>query len=94
MTQTTGPGNYFRLKAIVIRKAIDDDIYKRASLLSRDSVHGPFDGTVRVDEENSSIVINGNPVKIIYASGPNEVNYADYDIKDPLVIDNTGHMER
>jgi glyceraldehyde 3-phosphate dehydrogenase len=90
MTQTTGPGNYFRLKGIVIRKAIDDDIYKRASLLSRDSVHGPFDGTVRVDEENSSIVINGNPVKIIYASGPNEVNYADYDIKDPLVIDNTG----
>ena len=90
MTQTTGPGNYFRLKAIVIRKVTDDDIYKRASLLSRDSVHGSFDGTVRVDEENSSIVINGNPVKIIYASGPNEVNYADYDIKDPLVIDNTG----
>ena len=90
MTQTTGPGNYFRLKGIVLRKAIDDDIYKRASLLSRDSVHGSFDGTVRVDEENSSIVINGNPVKIIYASGPNEVNYADYDIKDPLVIDNTG----
>ena len=90
MTQTTGPGNYFRLKGIVIRKAIDDDIYKRASLLSRDSVHGSFDGTVRVDEENSSIVINGNPVKIIYASGPNEVNYADHDIKDPLVIDNTG----
>ena len=59
MTQTTGPGNYFRLKAIVIRKAADDDIFKRASLLTRDSVHGPFDGTVRVDEENSTLVING-----------------------------------
>ena len=90
MIQKTGPGNYFRLRAIVIRKAGDDDIYKRASLLTRDSVHGPFDGTVRVDEEKSTLVINGNPVKIIYASSPAEVNYSDYDIKNPLVIDNTG----
>ena len=90
MTQTTGPGNYFRLKAIVIRKATDDDIFKRASLLTRDSVHGPFDGTVRVDEENSTLVINGNPVKIIYATNPDEVNYADYEIHNPIVIDNTG----
>jgi glyceraldehyde 3-phosphate dehydrogenase len=50
MIQNTGPGNYYRLRAIVIRKAGDDDIYKRASLLSRDSVHGSFYGTVRVDE--------------------------------------------
>ena len=90
MTQTTGPGNYFRLKAIVIRKAADDDIFKRASLLTRDSVHGPFDGTVRVDEENSTLVINGNPVKVIYATNPDEVNYADYEIHNPIVIDNTG----
>jgi glyceraldehyde 3-phosphate dehydrogenase len=90
MTQTTGPGNYFRLKAIVIRKAADDDIFKRASLLTRDSVHGAFDGTVRVDEENSTLVINGNPVKIIYASSPDEIKYKDFDIIDPIVIDNTG----
>jgi len=90
MIQNTGPGNYYRLRAIVIRKAGDDDIYKRASLLSRDSVHGPFDGTVRVDEEKSTLVINGNPVKVIYASSPAEVNYSDYNIESPLVIDNTG----
>ena len=90
MIQNTGPGNYYRLRAIVIRKAGDDDIYKRASLLSRDSVHGPFDGTVRVDEEKSTLVINGNPVKIIYTLSPEEVNYSDYDIENPLVIDNTG----
>ena len=90
MTQTTGPGKYFRLKGIVIRKASDDDIFKRASLLTKDSVHGPFDGTVRVDEENSALVINGNRVKIIYASSPENVNYNDYDINDPVVIDNTG----
>ena len=90
MTQTTGPGNYFKLRAIVIRKATDDDIFKRASLLTKDSVHGPFDGTVRVDEENSSLVINGNPVKVIYASGPDKVKYSDYGINNPVVIDNTG----
>ena len=90
MTQTTGPGNYFKLRAIVIRKATDDDIFKRASLLTKDSVHGPFDGTVRVDEENSNLVINGNPVKVIYASGPDKVKYGDYGINDPVVIDNTG----
>jgi glyceraldehyde 3-phosphate dehydrogenase len=90
MIQNTGPGNYYRLRAVVIRKAGDDDIYKRASLLSRDSVHGSFDGTVRVDEEKSTLVINGNPVKIIYAASPAEVNYSDYGIETPLVIDNTG----
>ncbi len=90
MTQTTGPGNYYRLKGIVIRKATDDDIFKRASLLTKDSVHGPFDGTVRVDEENSCLVVNGNPIKIIYASDPSEINYSDHNIDDPLVIDNTG----
>lgn len=90
MTQTTGPGNYFRIKAIVIRRASDDDIYKRASLLLRDSVHGAFDGTVRVDEENSSLVVNGNAIKVIYASSPEEVNYPDHNINDPIVIDNTG----
>ena len=90
MIQMTGPGNYFRLRAMVIRKASDDDIYKRASLLSRDSVHGSFDGTVRVDEANSELVINGNPVKVIYASSPSDVNYDDYGINNPIVIDNTG----
>ncbi len=90
MTQTTGPGNYFKLRAIVIRKATDDDIFKRASLLTKDSVHGPFDGTVRVDKENSCLVINGNPVKVIYASGPEKVTYADHGIHSPVVIDNTG----
>ena len=90
MTQTTGPGNYFLLKAIVIRKGSDDDIYKRASLLTRDSVHGPFDGTVRVDEKSSSLIINGNPVKVIYASGPESISYKDLGITNPIVIDNTG----
>ena len=42
LVETTGPGNYFRLRAVVVRKGGDDDLLKRASLLRRDSVHGKF----------------------------------------------------
>ena len=90
LVQTTGPGNYFRLKAVVVRKTGDNDLVKRASLLRRDSVHGRFDGTIRVDVENELLVVNGNPVKFIYASSPSDVKYEDFGIKSPIVIDNTG----
>ncbi|MDA9615000.1 glyceraldehyde-3-phosphate dehydrogenase [Pseudomonadota bacterium] len=90
LVQTTGPGNYFRLKAVVVRKGGENDLVKRASLLRRDSVHGRFIGTIRVDLENDLLVINGNPVKFIYASGPSEVNYEKLGIMKPIVIDNTG----
>ena len=90
LVENTGPGNYFRLKAVVVRKTNSDDLAKRASLLQRDSVHGKFSGTIRVDEESSSLVVNGNSVKFIYASGPNDFKYKDHGIKNPVVIDNTG----
>ena len=91
MAQITGPGNYYRLKGIVVRKGSDkNDILKRASLLRRDSVHGSFHGTIRVDNETNTLVINGNPVQIIYANNPDEFSYADYGIENPIVIDNTG----
>ena len=90
LAQTTGPGNYFRLKGVVVRKTGDNDLVKRASLLRRDSVHGRFEGTIRVDLENELLVINGNPVKFIYANSPKEVNYSKLGINAPIVIDNTG----
>ena len=90
LVQTTGPGNYFRLKAVVVRKGGENDLVKRASLLRRDSVHGRFIGTIRVDLDNDLLVVNGNPVKFIYASGPAEINYEKLGINKPIVIDNTG----
>ncbi len=90
LAQTTGPGNYFRLKGVVVRKTGDNDLIKRASLLRRDSVHGRFEGTIRVDLENELLVINGNPVKFIYSNSPKEINYSDLGINAPIVIDNTG----
>lgn len=90
LAQTTGPGNYFRLKGVVVRKTGDNDLVKRASLLRRDSVHGRFEGTIRVDLENELLVINGNPVKFIYSNSPKEVDYSELGINAPIVIDNTG----
>ena len=90
LAQTTGPGNYFRLKGVVVRKTGDNDLVKRASLLRRDSVHGRFEGTIRVDLENELLVINGNPVKFIYSNSPKEINYLELGIHAPIVIDNTG----
>ncbi len=91
LIEKTGGGENLRLKAIVVRQGgAKNDLVKRASLLRCDSVHGPFDGTIRVDEEASSFVANGNEIKVIYASKPEEVDYTKYGINDAIVIDNTG----
>ena len=63
LIQDSGGGDNLRLRAIVVRKAVDDDIIKRANLMRTDSVHGPFKGTIRVDEDSNTLVMNGNPVK-------------------------------
>ena len=87
----TDGGDSLRLRAVVVRNGkADDDLLKRASLLRRDSVHGTFQGTIRVDEERQSFVANGNEIKVIYADTPEEIDYTEYGIKNCIVVDNTG----
>ncbi|MEP4484948.1 MAG: glyceraldehyde-3-phosphate dehydrogenase [Halioglobus sp.] len=87
----TDGGANLRLRAIVVRKGkAENDILKRASLLRRDSVHGAFSGTIRVDEERQSFVANGNEVRVIYADAPDSIDYTDYGINNAIIIDNTG----
>lgn len=87
----TDGGDCLRLRAIVVRKGkAPNDLVKRASLLRRDSVHGAFDGTIRVDEERQSFVANGNEIKVIYADSPNNVDYTEHGINNAIIIDNTG----
>ena len=74
----------------VVRKNSEDDLVKRASLLRRDSVHGSFDGTITVDEENNVITANGVDIQVIYADSPSDVDYTAYGIHDAILIDNTG----
>lgn len=91
--EDAGGGDGLRLRAIVVRKTQDGDLQKRASLLRRDSVHGPFEGTIAVDEENEAIIANGNFIKVIYAAKPEDVDYTQYGIKDAILIDNTGKLK-
>ena len=91
LVDKAGGGDVLRLRAIVIRKGkVDHDLEKRAALLRRDSVHGPFKGTVRVLEDQNTLVVNGNPIKIIYANSPEEIDYTTYGISNALIVDNTG----
>jgi len=90
LIEKTGSGDGLRLKAVVVRETGKGDLQKRASLLRRDSVHGPFAGTIAVDEEDNAIIANGNYIKIIYANDPSAIDYTQYGIKDALLVDNTG----
>jgi glyceraldehyde 3-phosphate dehydrogenase len=93
LIEKAGSGNGLRLRAIVVRPGSGEegqDLVKRASLLRRDSIHGPFQGTITVDEARGLIVANGHEIKVIYASDPTSVDYTAYGIKDAVLIDNTG----
>ena len=87
----TGKGNQLRLRAIVTRGNIDQEVLeKRAALLRTDSVHGQFSGTVEIDLEKKALVINGTTVYLIAANQPEDIDYTQYGILNALIIDNTG----
>ncbi len=90
LIERTGKGNKMRLRAIVVRKGKGNDLDKRAALLRRDSVHGPFNGSIVVDAENCGIIANGVFIKVIYGEGPDKIDYPALGISNAIVIDNTG----
>ena len=90
LVERTSTGEVMRLRAVVVRPGQEGDLVKRASLLTTDSVHGAFQGTVRIDEENNCLIANGNVIHIIYANAPDDIDYTHYGINDALIIDNTG----
>ncbi|MDO6446918.1 glyceraldehyde-3-phosphate dehydrogenase [Colwellia sp. 1_MG-2023] len=90
LIERAGPSATLNLRAIVIRPGQEGDLAKRASLLRRDSVHGAFNGSITIDEENNVIRANGAFIKVIYAKSPAEIDYTAYGINDALVVDNTG----
>ncbi|WP_316809815.1 glyceraldehyde-3-phosphate dehydrogenase [Pedobacter heparinus] len=85
-----GKGEQLRLRAIVTRSYSDEELIKRAELLRTDSIHGPFNGTIVEDFENRALIVNGQTIQFIVATAPETVDYTAYDIKDALLIDNTG----
>ncbi|MFD4457822.1 glyceraldehyde-3-phosphate dehydrogenase [Nocardia sp. NPDC058480] len=90
LIEKAGSGNGLSLRAVVVRRGGDDDLAKRASLLRRDSVHGHFNGTIKVDTDNETITANGNVIKFIYSDDPTTIDYTAYGIDNAILIDNTG----
>lgn len=90
LIERSGGGDKWRLRAVVVRRHSPGDLHKRASLLRRDSVHGPFKGTIQVDEAENGLVVNGNLIRMLYAETPDQVNYTEHDIHDAIVLDNSG----
>jgi|SRR5690554_1536161 len=90
LIERNGRNSKLRLRAIVVRGGRDGDLEKRASLLRRDSVHGPFNGSITVDHENKCIKANGTLIQVIYSNGPDQVDYTQYGINNAIVVDNTG----
>lgn len=90
LIEKTGSGNGLNLRAVVVRKGGADDLAKRASLLRRDSVHGQFNGTIKVDAANNAIIANGNVIKFIYSDDPATIDYTEFGIGNAILIDNTG----
>ncbi|GEA13018.1 glyceraldehyde-3-phosphate dehydrogenase [Alteromonas sp. KUL49] len=90
LIERQGQNNKLRLRAIVVRGGRDGDLEKRASLLRRDSVHGPFNGSITVDHERNALKANGSFIQVIYANSPDEVDYTQYGIQNAIIVDNTG----
>lgn len=91
LVSKTGKGDQLRLRAIVVREKNDAiTLEKRASLLRYDSIHGDFMGSVVADAKNNALIINGTTVHVISASSPEEIDYTKWNIKNALVVDNTG----
>lgn len=92
LVEKTGGGHNLVPRAVVLRPPKDPilDLNRRASLLRRDSIHGSFNGTIRVDEDNMVLVCNGNVIQFIYSNDPASIDYTAYGINNALVIDSSG----
>ncbi len=90
LIKQAGKGQQLRLRAIVLRSVDEKSLIKRAALLENDSVHGRFAGTVSVNLEDQTLLINGQRIKVIGSKDPGAIDYTEYGINNALLIDNTG----
>ncbi|NOX65894.1 MAG: type I glyceraldehyde-3-phosphate dehydrogenase [Chlorobi bacterium] len=98
MAVKVGINGFGRIGRLVFRRALDlggiefvgindlTDAKTLAHLLKYDSVHGRFNGEVKVDGD--SIVVNGQPIKITAVKDPAELNWGELGVD--VVIESTG----
>lgn len=70
--------------------AINDltDAKTLAHLLKYDSVHGPFPGTVALEDD--TLIIDGRPVKVLSEKDPAELPWSDMGVD--VAVESTGHF--
>ncbi|PZE69465.1 glyceraldehyde-3-phosphate dehydrogenase [Curtobacterium sp. MCPF17_018] len=90
LVERAGGASALTLRAIVVKRRGENDLAKRASLLRRDSIHGPFEGSITIDTVNNTILANGTLIQVIYSDAPDEVDYTAYGLNDAIIVDNTG----
>jgi glyceraldehyde 3-phosphate dehydrogenase len=87
-----GFGRIGRLMArLLVEKASEfNGMRLRAIVVRQGGIHGSFQGTITVDDENNTITANGNVIKVIYSGSPDSIDYTEYGIENAIIIDNTG----
>jgi len=88
LIKQAGKGQQLRLKGVILRKIDSKSLHKRCALLRQDSVHGKFASSIEINDNDYSIVINGQ--KIQFFDETNKHRLEEYGIHNALLIDNTG----
>ena len=88
LIKQAGKGQQLRLRAIVIRSIDEKSLQKRASLLLQDSVHGRFSGSLEINNEENSIIVNGQNIKFL--TSDKVIDFEEHGIKNAILIDSTG----
>ena len=98
MSINIGINGFGRIGKLVFRSAINDnnfkvisindllDIEHLAYLLKYDSVHGSFDGSVEIS--NNNLIVNGNTIKITSEKNPELIKWGDIGVD--IVAECTG----
>jgi len=88
LIKQAGKGQQLRLKGVILRTIDIKSLYKRCALLRQDSVHGDFASSIIINEEDLSIIINGQKIKFFNETTKHTLK--EHGINDALLIDNTG----
>jgi glyceraldehyde 3-phosphate dehydrogenase len=98
MSINIGINGFGRIGRLVLRSAINDNNFKIISindlldtehlayLLKYDSVHGSFDGSVEIS--NNNLIVNGNTIKITSEKNPELIKWGDMGVD--IVAECTG----
>jgi glyceraldehyde 3-phosphate dehydrogenase len=98
MSINIGINGFGRIGRLVFRSAINDNNFKVISindlleiehlayLLKYDSVHGSFDGSVEIS--NNNLIVNGNTIKITSEKNPELIKWGDMGVD--IVAECTG----